>query len=146
MMAPVVGSGGFCVWREAGVRRSVLCWCVWEESGLSDCQYVFSHLINFKTNCYQYRTFNVICKDNSAIYCIIFQHKKIFMPVNSNGPHARLRTLINVRAIPLLLCRLRYAHFSLKSNFQSDKVSEPFHAIPNQTNYRIAKQMKTASN
>jgi hypothetical protein len=24
----VVGSGGVCVWRESGVRRSVLCWRV----------------------------------------------------------------------------------------------------------------------
>jgi hypothetical protein len=32
-VAPMVGCGGVCVWRESGVRRSVLCWC--EGSGVS---------------------------------------------------------------------------------------------------------------
>jgi hypothetical protein len=35
MVTLVVGSGGVCVWRDSGVRRSVLCWCVWQESGFS---------------------------------------------------------------------------------------------------------------
>jgi hypothetical protein len=35
MAAPMVGSGGVCVWRESGVRRSVLCWCAGQESGFS---------------------------------------------------------------------------------------------------------------
>jgi hypothetical protein len=35
MVAPTVGSGGACVWRESVVRRSVLCWCVWQEFGFS---------------------------------------------------------------------------------------------------------------
>jgi hypothetical protein len=34
-MAPMVGPGGVCVWRESEVRLSVLCWCVWQESGFS---------------------------------------------------------------------------------------------------------------
>jgi hypothetical protein len=25
MVVPLVGSGGVCVWRESGVRRSILC-------------------------------------------------------------------------------------------------------------------------
>jgi hypothetical protein len=35
IVAPMVGSGGDCVWRECGVRLSVLCWCVLQESGFS---------------------------------------------------------------------------------------------------------------
>jgi hypothetical protein len=31
----MVGSGGVCVWRESEVGQSVLCWCVWQESGFS---------------------------------------------------------------------------------------------------------------
>jgi hypothetical protein len=42
MMAPVVGSGGVCVWRESGIRRSVLCWCVWQEFGFSRREDVFT--------------------------------------------------------------------------------------------------------
>jgi hypothetical protein len=30
-----VGSGRICVWQESGVRQSVLCWCVWQESDFS---------------------------------------------------------------------------------------------------------------
>jgi hypothetical protein len=33
--------GGVCVWRESGVRRSVLCWRVWQESGFSRSEDVF---------------------------------------------------------------------------------------------------------
>jgi hypothetical protein len=49
MVAPVVGSGGVCIRRESGVRRSVLCWCVWQESCFSRCEDVF--------------TFNFVCKE-----------------------------------------------------------------------------------
>jgi hypothetical protein len=33
MVASTVGSGGVSVWRECGVGRSVLYWCIWQESG-----------------------------------------------------------------------------------------------------------------
>jgi hypothetical protein len=35
MVAPMVESGGVWTWWESGVRLSVLCWCVWQESGFS---------------------------------------------------------------------------------------------------------------
>jgi hypothetical protein len=35
MVAPMMGSGGVCIWHESVVRRLVLCWCVWQESGFS---------------------------------------------------------------------------------------------------------------
>jgi hypothetical protein len=41
MVAPMVGSGGVFDWRESGVRRSVLCWCVWQEFGFSRREDVF---------------------------------------------------------------------------------------------------------
>jgi hypothetical protein len=59
-VVPVVGSGGDCVWRESGVRRSVLCWCIWQEP----------------VTCYKFCTFSATCKDNAAINCITVQHKK----------------------------------------------------------------------
>jgi hypothetical protein len=34
-VAPMVGSGGVYVCLGSGVRRSVLCWFVWQESGFS---------------------------------------------------------------------------------------------------------------
>jgi hypothetical protein len=37
----MVRSGEVCVWREHGVRRLVLCWGVWHESGISRREYVF---------------------------------------------------------------------------------------------------------
>jgi hypothetical protein len=67
------------VWRSlplVGVWRSVLCWCVWQESGLSRREDV-SHLIYFIKTCYNFCTFNAICKDNAAINCITVQHKKV---------------------------------------------------------------------
>jgi hypothetical protein len=42
MAAHMVGSDGVCVWRESGVRRSVLCWRVWQESGFSRREDVFT--------------------------------------------------------------------------------------------------------
>jgi hypothetical protein len=33
--------------RESGVRRSVLCWCIWQESGISSNREVFLHVIYF---------------------------------------------------------------------------------------------------
>jgi hypothetical protein len=46
MVLPAVGSGGVCVWHEYGVRRSVLCWCVWQKCGFSRCKDVFTFNLN----------------------------------------------------------------------------------------------------
>jgi hypothetical protein len=35
------GSGGVCVWQESGVRRSVFCWFILQESGFSRCKDFF---------------------------------------------------------------------------------------------------------
>jgi hypothetical protein len=48
MVAPVVGSGGVCVWRESGDRRSVLCWCDWQEYGFSHRKDVFTFDLLYK--------------------------------------------------------------------------------------------------
>jgi hypothetical protein len=50
-----VGSGGDCFWLDSGVRRSVLCWCVWQESGFSRREDVF--------------TFNLLYKEMLKILC-----------------------------------------------------------------------------
>jgi hypothetical protein len=57
MVAPMVGAGGVCVWRECGVRRSVLCWCVWQESGFSRREDVFAFILLYK-KFYKFCTFN----------------------------------------------------------------------------------------
>jgi hypothetical protein len=44
----VVGSGVVCVWREFGVRQSVLCWCVWQESDFSRREDVFTVNLQYK--------------------------------------------------------------------------------------------------
>jgi hypothetical protein len=44
ILAPNVAFGGVCIWRESGVRKSVLFFCICQESGFS-CSGVFSHLI-----------------------------------------------------------------------------------------------------
>jgi hypothetical protein len=42
MATPMVGCDGVCVWRDFGIRLSVLCWCVWQESGFSRREDVFA--------------------------------------------------------------------------------------------------------
>jgi hypothetical protein len=70
----MVGSGGVFVRRESGVRQSVLCWCVWQESGFSRHEYVFT--INLLKKFYKCYTFSVICRDNAVINFIILQRRK----------------------------------------------------------------------
>jgi hypothetical protein len=68
----------FCgIWKY-GVRRSVLCCHVWQESGVSRHEDFFSFNYIIK-KFYKYCTFNVICKDNAAINYIRpnVQHKKV---------------------------------------------------------------------
>jgi hypothetical protein len=67
VVAPMVESGGVCVWRVSGVRRSGFCWCVWQESGFS--RRVFSHLIYFFKKFDKFCTFNAIFKNNAAVQC-----------------------------------------------------------------------------
>jgi hypothetical protein len=66
IVAPEVGSCGVCVRRESGDRRSVLCWCVWQECGFGRREDVFT--FNAIYTCF---TFSAICKDNAAINCLL---------------------------------------------------------------------------
>jgi hypothetical protein len=68
-----------------GVRRSVLCWCVWQECGFSRREDVFTFNLVIK-RFYKYYTFNAIYKDNAAKNCITVQHKR-FIPVNFDGSY-----------------------------------------------------------
>jgi hypothetical protein len=72
----MVGSGGVCSRWESKVRLSVVCRCVWQESGFSrrDDELTFNLL--FKQY-YKFCTYSVICKVDAAINCITVQHKKI---------------------------------------------------------------------
>jgi hypothetical protein len=51
----------------------------------------FSHLIYFIKKFYKFRTFNAICKDNSAINYITVQHKKSSFPSTLTGRAALVR-------------------------------------------------------
>jgi hypothetical protein len=44
----MVGSEGVWVWRESGVRRSVLCWCICHESSFNRREDVFIIDLFFK--------------------------------------------------------------------------------------------------
>jgi hypothetical protein len=60
MGAPMVesGPGGVFIGRECGVRWSVLCWYMWQESGFSRREYVFTF-----EKFYKFYTFNAIFTD-----------------------------------------------------------------------------------
>jgi hypothetical protein len=83
-VARVVGSRGVSFWRESGVKRSVLCWCVWQESGFSRREDVLTFSLLFKKFC-KCCDLNVICKDNNAINYITFQHQKGLFPSTLTG-------------------------------------------------------------
>jgi hypothetical protein len=87
MVAPMVESCGVCLRRESAVRRSLLCWCVWQESGFSRREEIY-----FIKKFYKCRIFNTICRDNAGINCITVQHKNRFIPVNVYGKYATLLT------------------------------------------------------
>lgn len=55
VVVPVVVCGGVCFWRESGMRRSVLCWCISNESHSSLREDVF--------------TFYLVCKEMLQILC-----------------------------------------------------------------------------
>jgi hypothetical protein len=71
MLALVVGSGGSL---ESGGR---FCVGAFSRKLTSAAEKLFSHLICF-INTFNKCTFNVICKDDAAINCIIAQHEKKF--------------------------------------------------------------------
>jgi hypothetical protein len=68
---------------KSGIRRSVLCWCVWQESSFSHREYVCTFYLRRKTIA-NFFTFNSICKDKTAIKCITVQHKT-FAPFKFDG-------------------------------------------------------------
>jgi hypothetical protein len=84
MMAPVMGSGEVCVWRESGVRQSILCWCIWQGYGFSRREDVFTLNLVYKRFFYKC-TFNAICKDIAAINCITVQLKIGSFPSTLTG-------------------------------------------------------------
>jgi hypothetical protein len=69
IVAPMVGSGGDCVWHESGFSRR------------TD---VFTLICSIK-KFYKFSTFNAIFKDNAAINCVTVKHKQSFIPVNFDG-------------------------------------------------------------
>jgi hypothetical protein len=79
VVAPMVVSGGVCLWPKSGVRRSVLFWCVLQEFGFSRREDVFT-LIDFIKKFYKCSIFSATCKGNPAINYITVQHKAVLYP------------------------------------------------------------------
>jgi hypothetical protein len=61
-VAPMVGSGGVCVWQDFGFSRR---------------EDVFTSNLLEKNKFHKFCAFNVICNDNAAINCITVEHKKV---------------------------------------------------------------------
>lgn len=71
-------SGEVCVWREYGVRLSVLCYYVWQESDFRLCGDVYTFNLVYKDffhKCCTY-SYSTTCKDNAAVNYITSQHKR----------------------------------------------------------------------
>jgi hypothetical protein len=78
------------VWRSLRVMRSVLCCCVWQESGCCCSEEVFTFYLLCK-EILKVCIFNVICKDNAATNCKTVQHtQKKFISVNFDGSYASI--------------------------------------------------------
>jgi hypothetical protein len=75
-VAPMVGSGGVCVWRESVESGGRFCVGAFGRNLASVVVKSFSGLIYFIKKFYKDFTFNAICKDNAAIKCITVQHTK----------------------------------------------------------------------
>jgi hypothetical protein len=75
LVAPTMGFGGVCAWREYGVRRSVLCCCIGFSlpAGVITLNLLHKYIL-------QLLYFHDICKDSKAIHCITVQHKKGSLP------------------------------------------------------------------
>jgi hypothetical protein len=71
------GSRGIFFWWESGVRRSVLFWRVWQDSGFDRREDVLAFNLLCKGGITHKFYFNAICKDNATINCIIVQHKNV---------------------------------------------------------------------
>jgi hypothetical protein len=73
-VAPMVGSDGVCFWRESGVRRSVLSWCIWLKFGFSRREDVSTSNLIHK-DIFKFCTYSVICKHDAAVNCFCLQIK-----------------------------------------------------------------------
>jgi hypothetical protein len=82
------------VWRKSGVRRSFYVGAVWQESGFSRHEDVFTFNLLFK-KFYKFCTFNAICEGNAAINCITIQHKKGLFPSTLTGHTALVNVMIH---------------------------------------------------
>jgi hypothetical protein len=74
----MVGYGRVCIWQESGVRELVLCWCIWQKSGFSCHDEVFTINLLYKEICMfcKFCTFHAICEDNAAIKFTTFHKQK----------------------------------------------------------------------
>jgi hypothetical protein len=95
---------------ECGVGRSVLCSCVWQESGFSRREDVFT--FNWlKREFYKFCTLKSSFKDNAAINCSVVQHKKMLIAVSFDGSGIAMQC---IPCIVVWLCQQNIYHISSK--------------------------------
>jgi hypothetical protein len=101
---PTVGSGAVCIWREPGVWKSGGRFCVgaFGRNLASVAVKMFPHLIRFIRKFY---TYNMICKDNAAINCIIVQHKRCSLPSTLTGHTTLVITAIKLAGVSVMAVR-----------------------------------------
>jgi hypothetical protein len=78
MVSPLVGSGGVCVWWDFGLRRSVLCSCVWRDSGSSCRDGVYKFNLVYSEN-----YINIVL--SVLLYFVLLFNTRRLIPVNFNG-------------------------------------------------------------
>jgi hypothetical protein len=69
---------------EHGVRVSILCCCIWQESGFGRCEDVFTRNL-FPKDIRKFCTFSTISKINAAMMVLLFNTRKV--PVNFSRPY-----------------------------------------------------------
>jgi hypothetical protein len=83
----MVGFGRICFRRQSGVRLSVLCRCVWQESGFSCREDVFTFNLVYKEIIFYFQL--RFANNNSTINCIAAQQHTSIL-ITSDNSYARL--------------------------------------------------------
>lgn len=82
MVAPMMGSGGICFWRDSNMwsQDVGLFLCAFQKSSASAASKIFQHFIYFMKTMCKSDTFNAVCQDNAAINSTPLQHRECSFP------------------------------------------------------------------